>query len=191
MRMEGKSVHVDPQGSEGRVIPPRRRIAVLSCPCALKRLILWNCHAAFGTSLYVQRTCGIFGGPGAYEYYAYAACAAATHKQTRQRNNIQFYAKVLHNKITSANWRTKSVKSQRKKQDQQIEPLIHLRIIFGIKIAWHKRSPLRRPPSWNIFLISASERKYFCDFRTAIAGILPNPAESWILSPGAAAQHEI
>jgi len=27
---------------------------------------------------------------------------------------IQFHAKVLHNKITSANWRTKSVKSQKK-----------------------------------------------------------------------------
>lgn len=85
-------------------------------------------------------------GPGAYEYYAYAAYAS-THKQTRQRNNIQFYAKVLHNKITSANCRAKSVKSQKK--DQQTEPLIHLQIIFGIKIAWHKRqhATVHRPPS--------------------------------------------
>lgn len=175
MRVKGKSLDVRGEGRD--VMPTRRRIAVLSCPCALKRLILWNCHAALACAWVMRNVQD----PGAYEYYAYAAYAS-THKQTRQRNNIQFYAKVLHNKITSANCRAKSVKSQKK--DQQTEPLIHLQIIFGIKIAWHKRqhATVHRPPSWNIFLISATGETYFCDFRTAIAGFLVPGA--WCMGPG-------
>lgn len=154
MGVVGRQIHVD--------TTPR---TILSCPCALKRLILWNCHAA-ATSCNPGRMNITHTPHSLHQPLINKLDSGITFNLMQKCCIIRLLA------LTGDQNQLKAGKRIQKKTepmpDHDDTNSIHLQIIFGIKIAWrHKRHG--RPPVELFFSFPQSgAQKYFCDFRTAI-----------------------